>query len=418
MPRRRSAGPFLPFIIAIFVAAIAFFLWRTLKGPAPVATQPPSATLVRVAFTELPGWKASDPRSALAAFGRSCEVLTKKPPGERLGLSGYAGTAGDWQAVCKQAPQQASGVAAARAFFESRFAPVEVKRGDGTAALFTGYYEPELSASRTQHGTFRTPIYGLPQSLVSADLSLFKPDLAGERLYGCVDGHRLLPCPTRADIDAHGLKDAPVLVYADDPVAVFFLHIQGSGRLRLDNGQMIRIAYAGQNGRPYTPIGRVLLQRGLLDRASLSMQGIRAWMKAHADAAKALMETDQSYVFFREQPIGDPNLGSPGSEGVPLTPAASVAVDSRIHALGMPIYIAAMRPDADPNRSERTFDQLLIAQDTGGAIRGAARGDVFWGFGSDAESIAGRMKAEGRMFVLLPKAVAARLRAPAPLRVS
>jgi len=276
----------------------------------------------------------------------------------------------------------------------------------------------ELSASRTQHGAFHAPIYGLPQNLVSADLSLFKPELAGERLYGCVDAHRLLPCPTRADIDAHGLKNAPVLVYADDPVAVFFLHIQGSGRVRLDNRQMIRIAYAGQNGRPYTPIGRVLLQRGLLDRASLSMQAIRAWMQAHADEAKALMETDQSYVFFREQPIGDPKLGSPGSEGVPLTPTASLAVDTRVHALGTPIYIAAMRPDADPNRPERTFDQLLIAQDTGGAIRGPVRGDVFWGFGTDAESIAGRMKAEGRMFVLLPKAVAARLHAPAPLRVS
>jgi membrane-bound lytic murein transglycosylase A len=148
------------------------------------------------------------------------------------------------------------------------------------------------------------------------------------------------------------------------------------------------------------------------------MQAIRAWMKAHADEAKGLMETDQSYVFFREQPIGDPKLGSPGSEGVPLTPGASLAIDQDIHALGAPVYIAAMRPDADPNHLERPFDQLLIAQDTGGAIRGAARGDVFWGFGPDAESIAGRMKAEGRMFVLLPKAVAARLHAPTTLPVS
>ena len=173
---------------------------------------------------------------------------------------------------------------------------------------------------------------------------------------------------------------------------------------------MVRVAYAGQNGRPYTPVGRVLIERGLLDRGSMSMQAIRAWMKAHPREARGVMETDQSYVFFREQPLGDPALGSRGSEGVPLTPGASVAVDPHVHPLGAPIYIAAMRPDSDPAQADQSFETLLIAQDTGGAIRGPARGDVFWGFGKAAESIAGRMKASGRMFVLLPKNVAARLR--------
>ena len=421
MPRAgRSVTPPLVLIIIIFVVAAGYFVWRTLRPVGIISPPAPtSATLVPVRFTDLPGWKTGDPRDALAAFVRSCDAIGKKPATGRLGADGYAGTAGDWQAVCKSAPPQMTDAANARAFFESRFTPLEVKRTDGAPALFTGYYEPELSASRTKQGRYTAPIYGLPDNLVGADLGDFRPEWAGERLSGCVDGHRLLPCPTRADIDAHGLSNAKVLVYADDPVGVFFLHIQGSGRVRLDDGQMIRIAYAGQNGRPYTPIGRVLLQRGLLDRASLSMQAIRTWLKAHAAEAQSLMETDQSYVFFREQPpIGDAKLGSPGSEGVPLTPAASLAVDQHIHALGTPVYIAAVRPDADTNRSERTFDQLLIAQDTGGAIRGPARGDVFWGFGADAESIAGRMKAEGRMFVLLPKAVAARLRAPTTLRVS
>ena len=416
---RRSVAPSLILIVLIFAIAAGYFVWRTLR---PVRIVSPSAatsaTLIPVRFTDLPGWKTGDPHDAFAAFSRSCDALRKKPAAERLGANGYAGTVGDWQAVCKSAPQQMADAANARAFFESRFTPVEVKRTDGTPALFTGYYEPELSASRTKQGRYTAPIYGLPDNLVSADLGDFRPAWAGERLSGCVDRHRLLPCPTRADIDTHGLSDAKVLVYADDPVAVFFLHIQGSGRVRLDDGHMIRIAYAGQNGRPYTPIGRVLLQRGLLDRASLSMQAIRTWLKAHAAEAQSLMEIDQSYVFFREQPIGDPKLGSPGSEGVPLTPAASLAVDQHLHALGTPVYIAAMRPDADPDRSERNFDRLLIAQDTGGAIRGPARGDIFWGFGADAESIAGRMKAEGRMFVLLPKAVAARLHAPTTLRVS
>jgi membrane-bound lytic murein transglycosylase A len=413
---RRSVAPSLIIIVMVFAIAAGYFVWRTLRPIRPAPTV--GASLAPVRFADLAGWKAGDPRDALAAFGRSCGALAKKPAAERLGRDGYAGTTGDWQAVCKQVPQQAVDTRAARAFFEARFSPVEIKRGDGTPALFTGYYEPELTASRNKQGRYTAPIYGLPDNLVSAELGLFKPELEGERLYGCVDGHRLLPCPTRAEIDTHGLSKAGVLMYADDPIAVFFLHIQGSGRVRLDNGQMIRIEYAGQNGRPYTPIGRVLLQRGLLDRASLSMQAIRAWMKAHTGEAQALMEADQSYVFFREQPIGDPKLGSPGSEGVPLTPGASLAVDQHIHALGTPVYVAAMRPDADQKRAEHSFDRLLIAQDTGGAIRGPARGDVFWGFGVDAESIAGRMKAEGRMFVLLPKAVVARLHAPKTLRTS
>jgi membrane-bound lytic murein transglycosylase A len=284
--------------------------------------------------------------------------------------------------------------------------------------LFTGYYEPELSASRTRHDRYQSPIYGVPLNLVMANLGDFRPEWHGERLAGCVDGHRLLPCPTRANIDAKGIPDAPVLFYADDPVALFFLHIQGSGRVKLEDGTMLRVVYAGQNGQPYRPIGRTLIARGWMQREGMSMQAIRAWMQTHAAQARDVMETDPSYVFFKEEPLGDPHAGSSGSEGVPLTPGASLAVDERIHALGTPVYIAGARPDADARRSEHAFDQLLIAQDTGGAIRGPARGDVYWGFGKDAESIAGRMKSEGRMFVLLPKAVADRLRKNAEWRVS
>jgi membrane-bound lytic murein transglycosylase A len=206
------------------------------------------------------------------------------------------------------------------------------------------------------------------------------------------------------------MRDAPVLLYANDPVALFFLHIQGSGRVKLEDGTMLRVVYAGQNGQPYRPIGRTLIARGWMQREGMSMQAIRAWMLANPTPAREVMETDPSYIFFREEPLGDPKVGSNGSEGVPLTPGASLAVDQRIHPLGVPIYVAAMRPDAVPDGPEVRFDQLLIAQDTGGAIRGPARGDVYWGFGKEAESIAGRMKSEGRMFVLLPKAVAARLR--------
>jgi membrane-bound lytic murein transglycosylase A len=415
--RARPTSPFLVLIILIFLAAGGYLAFRLLVRPKPSLPVQPNATaqLATVRFSDLPEWKRIDVRAALIAFQRSCAAIARKPTAERMGENAYAGTVGDWQTVCRMLPASAD-ADTARGFFESRFTPVEVRRTDGRGALFTGYYEPELSVSRTRHGKFQTPLYGVPQNLVTADLGSFRNSLQGERLTGCVDGHKLLPCPTRADIDAHGMAEAPVLFYVDDPVAVFFLHIQGSGRVRLEDGSMLRVAYAGQNGRPYRPIGRTLIERGLLTRDEMSMQAIRDWMHTHADAARAVMETDPSYVFFKEQPIGDSALGSSGSEGVPLTPSASIAVDARVHPLGVPFYIAATRPDADPAKPEHAFDQLLIAQDTGGAIRGPARADVFWGFGRDAESIAGRMKSDGRFFVLLPKAVAAHVPAKMELR--
>ena len=178
------------------------------------------------------------------------------------------------------------------------------------------------------------------------------------------------------------------------------------------------MAYAGQNGQPYTAIGRTLAERGWLQRQGQSMQVIRDWLHSHPQVAKEVMETNASYVFFEEKPLGDPVLGSVGSQGVPLTPRTSLAIDPRIHPYGLPWYVAASYPDVNPGRPARRFNALLIAQDSGGAIRGPARGDVFWGFGQDAESIAGRMKATGRIFVLLPKAVAARLAIPTRLPLS
>jgi len=413
--RKRPIGPLVLAVLIPLVIAAGWYAWRMLRNVA--ARSPVGVTLALVHFADLPGWKNSDPRAALQAFVRSCAKIAAKPASEPMGANGYAGTAADWQGACRGVRQESGSAAAARSFFEANFLPVEVTSA-ADAPLFTGYYEPELFVSRTRHGAYNAPIYGLPANLVSVELGLFRPQLDGEKLEGCVDGHKLLPCPTRADIDATGIAQAPVLFFANDPESVFFLHIQGSGRVRLDDGSMLRVSYAGQNGRPYKPIGRTLIERGWLDRAGMSMQAIRGWLKAHPDRARAVMESDPSYVFFRETPLDDPNLGSVGSEGVPLAQAASLAVDSHIHPLGLPVYLAAMRPDPDPRRPAHRFDQLLIAQDTGGAIRGAMRADIFWGFGATAEAIAGRMKSSGRFFVLLPKAVASRLRPKAALPVS
>jgi membrane-bound lytic murein transglycosylase A len=177
----------------------------------------------------------------------------------------------------------------------------------------------------------------------------------------------------------------------------------------LDDGTTVRAAYAGQNGRPYTAIGAVLLERGELTREELSLQSIRAWLIAHPGEAREVMDSNDSYVFFSEQPVGNPLEGPLGTEGVALTARASLAVDASIHALGVPVWLEASAPDPDAAKPDRAFNALLVMQDTGSAIRGAVRGDVYWGFGAEAESVAGRMKHAGRMTVLLPRSVAARL---------
>ena len=386
-------GGLLLLLVFFTLAAIAAWFWlRT----SPLVTSTRPLRLTAVSYADLPGWRGGDPREALAAFRRSCDALGKKNPLVTMGGAGYAGTVGDWMPACHAAPQTQD-ADAARRFFENWFVPVTVNK-DTDAGLFTGYYEAELHASHTQHGAFQTPIYGLPDDLITVDLGLFKDSLAGQHVTGHIDGRTLIPYPDRAAIDAKGLAHAKVLAWGDDPVAVFFLHIQGSGRAVLDDGQTVRIVYAGQNGRPYTPVGRTLLNEGAMTREDMSMQGIRAWMKAHPDEARRVMESDASYVFFDEKPIGDPSVGASGSQGVPLTPGASLAVDNSIHPMGVPLWLAL---DAQSTAVPR--ERLMIAQDTGGAIKGAVRGDVFFGFGDKAEWNAGHMKAAGAMFVLLPK---------------
>lgn len=391
-------------IVILLVAAAAAGVWIDLRRTAPSAL-----SLVPVAYSALPGWRTNDPSLALTAFRRSCNALGRRAPTEPMGGMDYAGHVGDWLGVCAGSKSVASNDSAARAWFQTHFSVFRVRNGAEDQALFTGYYEPEIRASLTAHGVYETPVYGLPRNLVTLDLAQFGRDLPDRRLVGQLAGQRIVPFPVRGAIDAAGLKDAPVLLYAADPVAVFFLHIQGSGRARLENGTIMRLAYAGQNGRTYTPIGRTLIEEGALDRQHMSMQAIRAWLESNRARARAAMESDQSFVFFRELPLGDPGVGSPGSEGVPLTPAASLAVDPAVHPFAVPMYVAARAPQPDMRKPVRAFDRLLISQDTGGAIRGALRADVFWGFGADAESVAGRMKSRGALFILLPKRLAVHL---------
>jgi membrane-bound lytic murein transglycosylase A len=382
----RSRIPGILFLFILLCIGIA--AWFSLPHK---ATKTPTLALTSVSLTELPGWSAFDKRPALSAFRRSCVAILKLQAAAELG--GYAGRAGDWFGVCRAALSVEE--SAARRFFESRFSAFEV----GGEALITGYYEPLLHGSRRRHGVYQTPVYAQPRDLVSVDLGTFRPEWKGERIAGTLSDQHLVPYATRAEIDEFP-PPASILFYGDDPVAVFFLHVQGSGRVALDDGATIRVAYAAQNGRPYSAIGTRLIHLGVLTRETVSMQAIRAWLRANPSAARQVMETNQSYVFFKEEPVGDASLGSVGTEGVSLTPGASIAIDPKFHALGVPIFIATQTADG------QKLANLFVAQDTGGAIRGPARADIFFGFGQSAEELAGRMKAAGHIYVLLPNQLA------------
>jgi membrane-bound lytic murein transglycosylase A len=361
----------LLFGFAIAAGLLAWWLYRPGDETAPLQFE-------AVSFGDLPDWQAQDASIALAAFRRSCTKLAAKPD---VAPMAYAGNVDAWRAACADA----AAAHGARGFFESHFTPYAIGSG-----LVTGYYEPLLHGSRVRHGKYQTPVYALPDDLVTIDLGAFGPQWTGEHVTGRLNGHRLAPYPARAQIDAHP-PSARVLFYGDDPIAVFFLHIQGSGRVALDDGTTVRVNYAGQNGKPYTAIGRTLIAQGQLTRANVSMQSIRAWLLGHPGQARAVMESDASFVFFKEAPVGDPALGADGTQGVPLTPDGSVAVDLHQHPLGVPLFIAG--------------HGLFVAQDTGGAIKGGPRADIFFGFGPKAEDAAGVMKDHAAFYALVPKGV-------------
>jgi membrane-bound lytic murein transglycosylase A len=363
--------------------------------------------LTRTGFEQLVGWITGSQATALIAFQRSCARIRAMSPETQMRGAGYGGAAEDWLPACARAEAVPVSEESARAFFESAFTPYRVMSGQSAEGMFTGYYEPELQGSRTQHGQYQTPLYGLPRDLVSIDLGLFRENFAGERISGRLEGNRLVPYATRAEIAREGLATAEALVFIDNPADAFFLQIQGSGRVSLDDGTVVRAAYAGQNGHPYTAIGAVLIRRGELTRETVSMQSIRAWLDAHPGEAQALFDENASYVFFSLQPLDDPALGAVGTQGAPLTAEASLAVDASQHPLGAPVWLETTYPV--PEAAEAPFQRLLIAQDTGGAINGAVRGDVYWGVGARAGEIAGRMRSTGSLTVLVPNEIAVRL---------
>jgi membrane-bound lytic murein transglycosylase A len=359
--------------------------------------------LSQASFDDLDGWADDAHLDALIAYRHSCERLLTLPDDRRMGGT-VPGTVGDWRGACVAAKYVAiDDDAAARTYFETWFLPYEVSNNDEEDGLFTGFFEPELNGALKSHGPYAVPLYAKPDDLITVDLSEFREEFRGERVAGRLVGSRLKPYPTRAAIDAGALgPKGRVLVWVDDPIDAFFLHIQGSGRILLDDGTPRRIGYAATNGHTYFPIGRRLIEQGAFSREEVSMQRIRAWMEANPDRAPALMAENRSFVFFRWVDGIDAALGPIGAAGVPLTAGRSLAVDRRHLPLNVPLWFEGSAPARDASAPDQTLKRLMIAQDTGGGIRGPVRGDVFWGTGHDAGEIAGRMKHEGRYWLLLP----------------
>ena len=335
-------------------------------------------------FAELPGWDRASLAPSLAALAQGCSRI-----GNKHALA----------PVCSAAQGVAPGdEAAARSFFESTFIPFAIVSAEGSREnLVTGYYEPILSGSRTRTDAYPHPVYGLPPDLVVVDLSSVYPELTGMRLRGRVEGRRVVPYYSRSEIDTRpSALSAPIIAWVADPVELFFLQIQGSGQVALsDTGEQIRIGYADQNGHPYSSLGRYLVQRGELPLEQASMQGIQNWAAVNPDKLREALNANASYVFFRELPTP---AGPIGALGVPLTAGYSLAIDRRYVPLGAPVYLATTYPN-----SPEPLERLMAAQDTGGAIRGAGRADFYWGTGKEAGEQAGRMRQQGRMWLLWPR---------------
>ena len=373
-------------LASLFCAILMLAGCATPPQPCPACPAPPrvaEAKLQQVPFTAIPGWANAPIAPGLRAFAAGCARIAAGSALRRSCEGAHALRADD--------------EAAARAYAEATFEPWAIASAEGAAdGMVTGYYEPVLAGSRARSERFRHPVYGVPADLIAVDLESVNPELKGLRLRGRIEGNRLVPYRTRAEIESGGGFQAPVIAWVEDAVELFFLQIQGSGQIALDTGGRLRLGYADQNGHPYRSIGRFLVERREMTLDQASMQGIKAWAMANPRKLREALDSNPSYVFFRETPEG--NAGPIGTLGVPLTAGYSIAVDPRHVPLGAPVFLATTMP-----LSSQPLERLVAAQDTGGAIRGAVRADFFWGGGAEAGVQAGRMRQQGRLWILWPK---------------
>lgn len=390
-------------VFANFLGLFVFFA----LGAAGVSTVSAIEILKATAFDDIENWSGIDKRKALNAFRHSCNQMktdnrafSKNPV--------FGGEKADWDEVCKKAENFSGDIDAKRAetFFEANFIPFLVNDPQKKDGLFTGYFEPEFKAAKSKSNAYPVPLYGRPDDLVAFSRNQkIKSGLA----YGRLENGEPQAYFTRKKIENGALKGRGLeLFWLKSYVDAFFMQIQGSGRLVFENGETIRLAYAGKTGRPYTPIGAVLVKLGALEKSALSMQSIRTWLVNNPDKAREVMWHNESFVFFRKHPDSAAD-GPIGAQHIPLLARTSLAVDRRYWAFGTPIWLDTTAPISIDGKIEN-WRNLLVAQDTGSAIRGIARGDVFWGSGSKAGEIAGPMQAPARMIVLLPHKLAVKLK--------
>jgi membrane-bound lytic murein transglycosylase A len=364
---------------------------KPLPEPVTEAPEIPAVPMQDYAMLREAGWQdidlaRDDLAAAWGAWLQSCSTLRNREP---------------WQQACQAAYALNSagkpGNRAIEAYLKEHFTVYQATNEDGTdTGLITGYYEPLLRGSRFRSDVYRYPLYGRPADLITVDLSSVYPELKHKRVRGRLVGDRLIPYYDRREIEENQPLAGQEILWVDDIIDLFFLQIQGSGLVRLENGQEVHVGYADQNGRTYNSIGRVLIEQGELSRDKASMQGIKDWARNNPQKLRDLLYSNPSYVFFRELPPGLP--GPLGALGVPITAERSVAVDPRFIPLGAPIFLATTYPN-----SSKPLNRLMVAQDTGGAIKGGVRADFFWGAGAEAGKKAGAMKQQGKIWVLLPK---------------
>jgi membrane-bound lytic murein transglycosylase A len=384
---RRHARPAVAAALLLLVACHP----RPLQPePPPVAAPPPVLRYEQAVWTGLPGWSDDDIVAAWPALLASCRSPRMAPA---------------WGGFCGAAQGIPAGDAAAqRALIESRLRPWRITtlsqdgRGErNEQGMVTGYYEPVVNGSRTRGGAYQAPLYGVPDDLVTVELGDLYPALKGERIRGQLQGRRVTPYPDRARLADGKLLAGKEIVWLDSAADAFFLQVQGSGRVRLADGSMLRLSYADVNGQPYRSIGRFLVDSGEMTLDEVTMPSLRAWLAAHPERQAEVFNANPSVVFFKAEQIGDPSIGPRGAMNIPLTAGRSLAIDPRQLPLGAPLYLATTHP-----LTHQPLARLMLAQDTGGAIRGALRADFFWGLGAEAGEAAGAMREQGSFWLLWP----------------
>lgn len=384
MLSRRSccAAVLLAFLCSIVLTGCITTRQVSPKPGAPTVEYEPGR------WSDLPGWNSDNLQDAWQAFLESCHALRFKA---------------EWATPCTAAQSvTVDSSAAVRQYFESNFQPYEIVKRTGPiredTGLITGYFEPLLHGSRTGSVQFMAPLYAPPPDLLTVDLATLFPELKGKRVRGRLDGNRVVPYYTRAELPADAAVHGKEIVWIDNSFDALMLEVQGSGRVQLPDGTTIRLQYADQNGQPYHSVGRYLVQIGALTVEQATIPGIRDWLLAHPERVREVLDSNPSVVFFNEAPLGDPNRGPKGAQGVALTAGRSIAVDAAWVPLGTPLFLSTTLPDTN-----LPLQRLVIAQDTGGAISGAPRADYFCGSGPQAADLAGKMRQQGSLWMLWPK---------------